>query len=69
MEKQECARKSCDNEGILSFRVRPDLKYCRGCFEYLALKVRRINGEMRRIRTEQRNENEDNRPARQPSGY
>jgi len=69
MNTQKYARGGCDNTGSVSFSVRPDLLYCQGCFEYLSLKMRRINGEMRRIRTEQQNENEDNRPARQPVGY
>lgn len=67
MKKQICAKHGCDNEGFLSFVVRPDLKFCQGCYLYLARKIRRINSEMFRLRTEQRNENDDNRPARQPA--
>ena len=69
MSTQECARNGCSNTGSVSFSVRPDLLYCRGCFEYLSIKVRRIDLQMRRVREERRNESEDHRPARQPSGY
>jgi hypothetical protein len=63
----KCARKDCKNEGFLSFRGRPDLKFCQGCYEYLGRKIRRIDSDMRRLREAQkRNEAEDNQPARQP---
>lgn len=66
----KCARKGCDNTGYLSFRVRPDMKFCQGCYEYMARKIARIDAEMRKLRAVQRRaEAEDHQPARQPSGY
>ncbi len=63
----KCARKDCKNEGFLSLKGRPDLKFCQGCYEYLVRKIGRIDREMRKLReTRRRNEAIDNQPARQP---
>jgi len=67
----KCARGSCSNEGFLSFRGRPDLRFCQGCYEYTVRKLRRTNEQMMRLR-KARNlqaerdmlERADNEPAR-----
>jgi len=71
MEQPKCARSSCPNTGRVAFRVRPDLLYCQGCFDYLAGKLRRINAQMRKLRTARNLQAErdmleraDNEPAR-----
>lgn len=69
MELHKCANNGCENEGYLSFRGRPDLKFCQSCYELIARKIRRSNAEMKRLRDERRrNEADDNKPARQPRG-
>jgi hypothetical protein len=60
----KCATKKCNNEGFLSFKGRADLKFCQGCYQYVARKMARWNAEMRAIRAARRAETEDNQPAR-----
>ena len=71
-EQDRCCYPNCTREGWLTFRGRPQNRYCAQHFEELAPRVRQLNEEAARARRrarqewwERRCEDEDNTPARQ----